>query len=75
VLRHALWPDDSPEELALEAEAFFSGGKTLLRAVLLAEHDRGQLLGFAELLSGGPPTLREWRCRFHEVTSGVMMHV
>jgi aminoglycoside 6'-N-acetyltransferase I len=48
-LRHALWPDESPEELAHEAEAFFSGGEIQLRAVLLAETERGELLGFAEL--------------------------
>ena len=49
LLRHALWPDESPEELAHEAEAFFSGGETMLRAVLVAETERGELLGFAEL--------------------------
>ena len=50
VLRHALWPAESLEELTAESQDFFTGGDTLLRAVLLAEaaHD-GQLLGFAEL--------------------------
>lgn len=48
-LRHALWPDESPEELGREAQAFFSGSDQRLLAVLLAEEEPGNLLGFAEL--------------------------
>jgi aminoglycoside 6'-N-acetyltransferase I len=48
-LRHALWPDESLEELGREAETFFAGDDPRLEAVLLAENARGELLGFAEL--------------------------
>lgn len=48
-MRRALWPDESPQELTAEANAFFSGGATLLHAVLLAEGEDRTLLGFAEL--------------------------
>jgi aminoglycoside 6'-N-acetyltransferase I len=49
VLRHALWPAESPDELAAEARTFFVDGDTLVEAVLLAESSDGTLLGFAEL--------------------------
>ncbi len=49
LLRQALWPAESPEELAAEARTFFVDGDTLLEAVLLAEASDGTLLGFAEL--------------------------
>lgn len=48
-LRQALWPDETPDELAAEAEKFFRGGSALLREVLVAEAKEGTLLGFAEL--------------------------
>ena len=48
-LRHALWPAESPDELAVEATAFFADADSLLEAVLLAEASDGTLLGFAEL--------------------------
>jgi aminoglycoside 6'-N-acetyltransferase I len=48
-LRHALWPAESPDELAVEATAFFADADSLLEAVLLAEARDGTLLGFAEL--------------------------
>jgi aminoglycoside 6'-N-acetyltransferase I len=48
-LRQALWPAESPDELAAEARTFFVDGDTLLVAVLLAEASDGTLLGFAEL--------------------------
>jgi aminoglycoside 6'-N-acetyltransferase I len=49
LLRHALWPEESLQELTSEAEAFFAGRARLLQAVLLAERPDGTLLGFAEL--------------------------
>jgi aminoglycoside 6'-N-acetyltransferase I len=48
-LRQALWPAESAHELTAEAETFFTGGDTLLRAVLLVEASDGALAGFAEL--------------------------
>jgi aminoglycoside 6'-N-acetyltransferase I len=48
-LRQALWPTESPDELAAEARTFFVDGDTLLEAVLLAEASDGRMLGFAEL--------------------------
>jgi aminoglycoside 6'-N-acetyltransferase I len=48
-LRHALWPDQAPEELQDEAEAFFSQPDSRLSAVLVAEGADGALAGFAEL--------------------------
>jgi aminoglycoside 6'-N-acetyltransferase I len=48
-MRQALWPDESPGELRGEAAKFFTGGDTLLRAVLLAETSDGTVAGFAEL--------------------------
>ena len=48
-LRQALWPAQSPEELAAEADAFFTGRDTLLRAVFLALTEAGRPVGFAEL--------------------------
>jgi aminoglycoside 6'-N-acetyltransferase I len=47
-LRHALWPDQSREELLAEAEAFFREPDSRLEAVLVAENGQG-LVGFAEL--------------------------
>jgi aminoglycoside 6'-N-acetyltransferase I len=49
ILRQALWPAESPDELAAEASRFFVDGDTLLEAVLLAETSDGTMLGFAEL--------------------------
>ena len=49
MLRQALWPTESPDELAAEARTFFVEGDTLLEEVLLAEASDGTLLGFAEL--------------------------
>jgi aminoglycoside 6'-N-acetyltransferase I len=49
LLRQALWPAESPDELTAEARAFFVDGDALLEAVLLAEASDGTLLGFAEL--------------------------
>ena len=49
MLRQALWPAESPDELAAEARRFFVDGDALLEAVLLAEAKDGTLLGFAEL--------------------------
>lgn len=49
LLRQALWPAESAHELAAEAEAFFTSGDPLLRAVLLVETGDGALAGFAEL--------------------------
>jgi aminoglycoside 6'-N-acetyltransferase I len=48
-LRHALWPDQSREELEAEAKAFLRGAEPRLQAVLLAEEPEGSLVGFAEL--------------------------
>jgi aminoglycoside 6'-N-acetyltransferase I len=48
-LRHALWPDQSAEELLDEAEAFFDRPDSRLTAVLLAETQDGSPVGFAEL--------------------------
>ena len=49
LLRQALWPAESPDELAAEARGFLVDGDALLEAVLLAEANDGTLLGFAEL--------------------------
>jgi aminoglycoside 6'-N-acetyltransferase I len=49
MLRQALWPAESPDELAAEARTFFVDGDIPLEAVLLAEASDGTLLGFAEL--------------------------
>ena len=48
-LRHALWPDESPDELTKEARAFFHDGDARLVAVLLADMTDGSMVGFAEL--------------------------
>src|SRR4051812_30523101 len=48
-LRHALWPDQSREELEAEAKAFLRGAEPRLHAVLLAVEPDGSLVGFAEL--------------------------
>jgi aminoglycoside 6'-N-acetyltransferase I len=49
VLRQALWPAESADELTAEAKAFFADKDPLLETVLVAEADDGTLLGFAEL--------------------------
>jgi aminoglycoside 6'-N-acetyltransferase I len=49
LLRQALWPAESPDELAAEARRFLVDGDALLEAVHLAEASDGTLLGFAEL--------------------------
>ena len=49
VLRQALWPAESADELTAEAKAFLADRGALLETVLLAEADDGTLLGFAEL--------------------------
>ena len=49
VLRQALWPAESADELTAEAKAFFADRDSRLEAVVLAEADDGTLLGFAEL--------------------------
>ena len=48
-MRHALWPDESLEDLAIEADAFFSGDVRHLQAVFLAHHDSGEAIGFVEM--------------------------
>ena len=48
-LRQALWPSESPSDLAAEADAFFAGTTLEPGAVLLAESSTGTLVGFAEL--------------------------
>lgn len=48
-LRHALWPEGSLEEHRAEIERFLVGRAGEPRAVLIAEDDRGELAGFAEL--------------------------
>ena len=48
-MRHALWPEGSAEEHAGEIEDFFAGRSREPLAVLVAEADPGQLVGFAEL--------------------------
>src|SRR6266513_5083194 len=48
-LRHALWPGRSEAEHRAEIERFFSGELAEPLAVLLAEEEPGQPLGFAEL--------------------------
>jgi aminoglycoside 6'-N-acetyltransferase I len=48
-LRHALWPDGSEAEHAAEIATFFAGEAREPLAVLVAEDDAGDLLGFAEL--------------------------
>jgi aminoglycoside 6'-N-acetyltransferase I len=48
-MRHALWPEGSVEEHAIEIERFLSGQAREPMAVLIAEDPSGRLLGFAEL--------------------------
>jgi aminoglycoside 6'-N-acetyltransferase I len=48
-MRHALWPEGSLEEHAIEIERFFAGQAREPLAVLIAEDERGRPLGFAEL--------------------------
>ncbi len=48
-LRHALWPGRSEAEHRAEIERFFSGKLAEPLAVLLAEEEPGQPVGFAEL--------------------------
>jgi aminoglycoside 6'-N-acetyltransferase I len=48
-LRIQLWPEESPEELAAEAVAFFITGVLHLEEVLVAEHSSDGVIGFAEL--------------------------
>jgi aminoglycoside 6'-N-acetyltransferase I len=45
-LRHALWPEGSPEQHRREIERSLQGGQT---APVLVAEDRSGLLGFAEL--------------------------
>lgn len=48
-LRGALWPECSQDEHSAEIAAFFAGTARRQQAVLLAEDDRGEIVGFAEL--------------------------
>jgi len=48
-LRHALWPDQSAEELLAEASAFFREPDSRLEAVLVAERSPEGIVGFSEL--------------------------
>lgn len=48
-MRHALWPEGSAEEHAVEIEDFFAGRLREPLKVLVAEEAPGRLLGFAEL--------------------------
>lgn len=48
-LRCALWPEGSPDEHRAEIDGFFAGHAREPQAVLLAEDDRGGVIGFAEL--------------------------
>lgn len=48
-MRHALWPEGSVEEHAIEIERFFGGQAREPLAVLIAEDEAGAPLGFAEL--------------------------
>jgi aminoglycoside 6'-N-acetyltransferase I len=48
-MRASLWPDESPDELAAEAKAFFAAPDARLHGVLVAEAPDGTLIGFAEL--------------------------
>lgn len=45
-MRCALWPDESPEELASEQEAWAAGDET---AAFFAVEEDGSLIGFAEV--------------------------
>jgi len=45
-MRHALWPDESLEELASELEAWATGDET---AAFFADAGDGALIGFAEV--------------------------
>jgi aminoglycoside 6'-N-acetyltransferase I len=47
-LRHALWPDESDEHQK-EVAGFFAGDRRFLQAVIVAEDDRSEIVGFAEL--------------------------
>jgi aminoglycoside 6'-N-acetyltransferase I len=49
-LRQALWPESCEAEHREEIDRFFAGVPSYgLRAVLMAEDDRGRVVGFAEL--------------------------
>jgi aminoglycoside 6'-N-acetyltransferase I len=48
-LRHELWPEEPPSELAAEAARFFQRAEPQLAQVLLAESADGVVIGFAEL--------------------------
>jgi len=48
-LRHALWPDASESEHRSDIERFLAGVAREPQAVLVAEDEAGQLIGFAEL--------------------------
>jgi methyltransferase (TIGR00027 family) len=48
-LRAALWPDQPRAELAAEARAYLDGRGFMLETVLVAVHDTGGVIGFAEL--------------------------
>jgi len=48
-LRRALWPEFGGDSLTGEVAQFFTGELKNLLAVLVAEDDAGQVVGFAEL--------------------------
>lgn len=48
-LRYALWPDGSIDEHRREIESFLDGTARDPQAVLLAEGEDGEIVGFAEL--------------------------
>lgn len=48
-LRRALWPEDGGSSHAREVARFFEGELKMPLAVLLAEEQRGHVVGFAEL--------------------------
>jgi aminoglycoside 6'-N-acetyltransferase I len=47
-MRHALWPDEADTHRD-EIAQFFAGDRRFLHAVFLAEDERGEVVGFAEV--------------------------
>lgn len=47
-LRYALWPDEAGEH-EKEVAGFFAGDRHIAQAVIVAEDDGGEIVGFAEL--------------------------
>ena len=48
-MRTALWPEGSPAEHAAEAKRFLAGRASEPLAVLVAQAESGELVGFVEL--------------------------